>query len=88
MTDKEAMQMALDALETVTAKMLECRDELAEYGGRPKTISKQLLWDSSQDAYVDAAIPAAEALRARLEQGEQENMNDPHNGWHLREVWF
>lgn len=29
-----------------------------------------------------------EALRARLEQGEQKNMNEPRQGWHLREVWF
>lgn len=72
MQDREVMQMALDALETVTAKMLDCRDELAEYGGRPKSTGhKQRLWDSSHDVYVDSAIPAATTLRAALAQGEQ-----------------
>ena len=73
MTDKELMQQALDALELVTANMLDCRDQLAERGGRPTTnVVHQRLWDAAHKTYTDNAIPVAEALRARLAQGEPE----------------
>ena len=69
MTDRELMQQALDALELVTARMLDCRDELAERGVRPQTNAKhQTLWDLAFTAYTDSAIPIAETLRARLAQ--------------------
>lgn len=76
MTDRELMQQALDALELVTAKMLDCRDQLAERGGRPTTnVVHQRLWDAAHKTYTDNAIPVAEALRARLAQGEPEPMS-------------
>lgn len=70
--DRELMQQALDALELVTARMLDCRDELAERGVRPQTNAKhQTLWDLAFTAYTDSAIPIAETLRARLAQPAQ-----------------
>lgn len=73
MTDRELLQQALDALELVTANMLDCRDQLAERGGRPTTnVVHQRLWDLAFTAYTDSAIPIAETLRARLAQPEPE----------------
>jgi len=37
MTDREAMKLALEALEQVTKELLAVRDELAERGARPTT---------------------------------------------------
>jgi hypothetical protein len=68
----EELKLALVALETLTKEMLALRDELAERGGRPKAnVFHQRLWDSSHKAYVDTAIPTAEALRQAIEQAEQ-----------------
>ena len=72
MTDKEVMQMALDALNTLTKELIACRDELAERGARPETPHKQKLWDSAFNAYTGMAIPTYEAIRARLAQPEKE----------------
>lgn len=72
MTDKEVMQMARDALNTLTKELIACRDELAERGARPETPHKQKLWDSAFNAYTGMAIPTYEALRARLAQPEKE----------------
>ena len=81
MTDRELIQMALNALELVTARMLDCRDELAERGGRPKTnLKHQDLWDLAFIAYTETAIPIAGDLRARLAQLEPE----PVAWWHDR----
>jgi hypothetical protein len=60
------MQMALDALNSLTKELLACRDELAERGARPETPHKQKLWDSAFNAYTGMAIPTYEAIRARL----------------------
>jgi hypothetical protein len=72
MTDKEVMQMALDALNTLAKELISCRDELAERGARPETPHKQKLWDSAFYAYTGMAIPTYEAIRARLSQPEKE----------------
>ena len=72
MTDKEVMQMALDALNTLAKELIACRDELAERGARPETPHKQKLWDSAFNAYTGMAIPTYEAIRARLAQPEPE----------------
>ena len=74
---KEAMTLALEALEAVTKEMLALRDELAERGGRPTTnVFHQRLWDSSHTAYADKAIPAAiTALREAL--AEQPAQQEP-----------
>ena len=72
MTDKEVMQMALDALNTLAKELIACRDELAERGARPETPHKQKLWDSAFNAYTGMAIPTYEAIRARLAQPEKE----------------
>jgi hypothetical protein len=73
----EASRQALEALETLTKEMLTLRDELAERGGRPKaSVFHQRLWDSSHEAYVDTAIPAAESLRQAIEQAEQPAQHD------------
>lgn len=87
MTDRELMQMALDALEVVAARMLDCRDELAERGGRPQTNLKHRdLWDLAFLAYTETAIPIAGYLRARLAQPEPEPvawMHDSHVGFNV-----
>jgi hypothetical protein len=73
MTDKEALKLALEALEKVTKEMLACRDELAERGGRPTSnVFYQRLWDSSFDAYTNHAMPAAEAIKQSLAAPVQE----------------
>ena len=70
---KEALKLALEALEKVTTEMLKVRDELAERGARPETNAfHQRLWDSSFKAYTDHALPAATAIKEALAQPEQE----------------
>jgi hypothetical protein len=72
MNNIETMKLALEALETVTKEMLTLRDELAERGGRPQANEfHQRLWDSSHKAYVETAIPTAEALRQAINAAEQ-----------------
>ncbi len=74
---REEAQQVLDALEQVTKQMLSVRDELAERGARPITNTHyQKLWDSAFAAYTEYALPAAETLRARLAQPEQEKTMD------------
>jgi hypothetical protein len=71
MTDREAMKLALEALEQVTKELLAVRDELAERGARPTTnVFHQRLWDSSFDAYTNHAMPAAQALRTAIAEAE------------------
>jgi len=73
MNEREALKLALEALEKVTKEMLALKDELAERGARPTTnVFHQRLWDSSFKAYTDHALPASIAIREALAQPEQE----------------
>lgn len=82
MTDRELLQMALNALERVTKEMLALKDALAERGGRPVSNKQyQYLWDSSHDAYVDVALPAGNIICNRLEQPELEPVGTVYDAY-------
>ena len=73
MNEREALKLALEALEKVTKQMLALKDELAERGARPTTdVYHQKLWDSAFEAYTEHALPAATAIKEALAKPEQE----------------